>query len=306
MAARGKLLAWGKLFRLPNLFTAWGDPAAGFILAGGAMGDWPALAAAAGVSVLLYAMGLAQNDLAGLSQDRKERPERPLPSRALSIRSAILAVAVLSFAAVMLAGIASVQTTYLALSLVGAITFYNYAACNVRVLRPVTMGACRGLSVLVGASAVLPMAQWPALVFIAAGMVVLYIAAVTQIASYETRTCRIGPIRWMPAAMLAIGYFVLVMEDSDVGYVRLGAGGGLAAGLIALAAVAWAAMGGARLAGECSPPQTGKTIGLWIRGLLLVQASLVIWRLPFGAILAAAILVGWPINRLLSRKFPPS
>ncbi len=106
--------------------------------------------------------------------------------------------------------------------------------------------------------------------------------------------------------MLAIGYFVLVMEDGDVGYVRLGAGGGLVAGLVALAAVAWAVLGGSRLAGECTPPQTGKTIGLWIRGLLLVQASLVIWYFPCGVILAAAILLGWPINRLLSRTFPPS
>ncbi len=298
-------MAWGKLFRLPNLLTAWGDPAAGFILAGGALSAWPHLAAATGVSVMLYAMGLAQNDLAGLAQDRAERPERPLPSGALSIRSAIVAVAALSFVAVMLAGVASMQTTYLALALVGVITFYNYVACNVRMLRPVTMGACRGLSVLVGASAAMPMGDWPAVVFVAAGMVVLYIAAVTQIASFETRTCRIGPIRWMPAAMLVVGYFALAMEDGVDGYARLG-DGGLAAGLIALGAVMWAALGGSRLAGSCTPRQTGKTIGLWIRGLLLVQASLVIWQLPMGAALAAAILLGWPINRALARTFPPS
>ncbi len=306
MTMREKLLAWGKLFRLPNLFTACGDPVAGFILAGGAMRNWPSLLAAAGVSVLLYAMGLAQNDLAGLAQDRAERPERPLPSGTLSIRSAIIAVALLSFAGVVLAGSVSPRMSYVALTLVGVITFYNYVACKVRVLRPVTMGSCRALSVLVGAAAAAPVADWPSLVLVAAGMVLLYIAAVTHIASFETRTCRIGPVRWVPAVVLVFGYFVLVMEESFVGYVRLGAGGGLSAGLIALGAVGWAALGGARLRGQCTPLQTGKTIGLWIRGLLLIQASLVVWYLPAGAILATAILIGWPVNRMLARAFPPS
>ena len=97
-----RLHAWLQLVRLPNLFTVPGDPLVGYVLAlwtlhgpeptpislGQAL--WVVLA-----SVTLYAGGLISNDLFDLEEDRRDRPERPLPSGRVSVRSALVAAIVM-------------------------------------------------------------------------------------------------------------------------------------------------------------------------------------------------------------------
>src|SRR5690242_3666498 len=70
---------WLQLFRAPNLLTVPGDPLAGYLLASfGSVDD--KLSLAIGASLSFYAGGLLLNDLADLPEDRRERPNRPLPS----------------------------------------------------------------------------------------------------------------------------------------------------------------------------------------------------------------------------------
>ena len=73
------LRVWLQLLRAPNLFTVAGDPLAGYLLAWGGTLQFrtllPILA-----SLCFYMAGLLHNDLADLAEDRKERPNRPLPS----------------------------------------------------------------------------------------------------------------------------------------------------------------------------------------------------------------------------------
>jgi hypothetical protein len=71
-------------------------------------------------------------------------------------------------------------------------------------------------------------------------------------------------------------------------------------------AIVWGIFCETRLRGVCTPAQTGKTIGMFIRGLLLVQAMLIASAGIFGAAIAGVVLLGWPVNRLLSKAFPPS
>src|SRR4051794_13901119 len=73
-----------QLIRLPNVFTAAADSLAGWLLVGGTLADasgWLPLTAA---SMVLYAAGMALNDLFDLEVDRAERPGRPLPSGRVS------------------------------------------------------------------------------------------------------------------------------------------------------------------------------------------------------------------------------
>src|SRR5690349_4677009 len=78
-----KARAWLQLFRAPNLLTVPGDPLAGFLIAtGGNLDSRVAIAVIA--SLCLYAAGLAMNDLADLTEDRRDRPNRPLASGAIS------------------------------------------------------------------------------------------------------------------------------------------------------------------------------------------------------------------------------
>ena len=83
--------AWLALLRPPNLPTLPGDPLAGWCLAGG--GDWPGVIAAAVAVLLLYMAGLILNDVADIEIDRRERPDRPLPSgrvtRAAALRASL-------------------------------------------------------------------------------------------------------------------------------------------------------------------------------------------------------------------------
>src|SRR4051812_1422919 len=96
---------WLQLFRAPNLFTVPGDPLAGFLLAYGWTHDGSAhLDARAGcavaASLCLYAGGLVMNDLADAAEDRRDRPQRPIPSGSVPIRSALTACALLSVAGI--------------------------------------------------------------------------------------------------------------------------------------------------------------------------------------------------------------
>ncbi|MGO9812251.1 MAG: UbiA family prenyltransferase, partial [Isosphaeraceae bacterium] len=69
-----------QLIRLPNVLTAAADSLAGWLLGGGSLGEvgrWAPLAIA---SMVLYAAGMALNDVFDAEIDRQERPGRPIPS----------------------------------------------------------------------------------------------------------------------------------------------------------------------------------------------------------------------------------
>ena len=88
---RGSGAAWLQLLRVPNLFTVPGDPVAGFLLATFGVLTPDVVLAILG-SLCLYAGGLVLNDLHDLDEDRRDRPNRPLPAGEIAVRSAWLAV----------------------------------------------------------------------------------------------------------------------------------------------------------------------------------------------------------------------
>ena len=86
----GAVLAWLQLVRLPNLFTAAADVAAGFLFTHAVLTDRDVLPMALLVvaSVLLYAAGVVLNDVFDYGLDCRERPERPFPSGRISLAAA--------------------------------------------------------------------------------------------------------------------------------------------------------------------------------------------------------------------------
>src|SRR5262245_65919965 len=77
-----------QLIRLPNVFTAAADSLAGWLLVRGSLAAperWLPLLAA---SMVLYAAGIALNDVFDYAIDLQERPARPLPSGRVSRRFA--------------------------------------------------------------------------------------------------------------------------------------------------------------------------------------------------------------------------
>lgn len=180
-----RMRVWMQLVRLPNLFSVPGDPLAGYLAANQGWVEWPLLGVVLG-SLCVYAGGLLMNDYYDAAEDLAERPGRPVPSGAVSRREVGWAAVWVTVAGlVAYAMTAQVRVMTVGLVLAGMVWLYNAWAKRVAFFGAATMGACRALSLLVGAVSG-PIATWqmalPAIVTTG-----LFIAAVTHLARFETR-----------------------------------------------------------------------------------------------------------------------
>ncbi len=189
------MLPWLRLVRIPNLATAAADPLAGYLIVSGLRElAWPPAACGLAVAavVALYAAGMVLNDVCDVEIDRRERPERPLPSGAVDIRAAAVAAGGLLATGLILATGASYQVASpwpaaTAAILGGCVWLYDRHAKGTPT-GPVVMGICRGLAWLVGMTAAggpNEIHEW----LIPAGMG-LYVAGITLYARDEAATSR--------------------------------------------------------------------------------------------------------------------
>ena len=195
---RGKLAAWAQLVRLPNLFTVPGDPLAGFALAGGlaAGADLLIVLPCAAASLMLYCAGMILNDVFDRDEDARDRPGRPIPAGQVSLPAAVAAAVALMAAGIAAAAAVSLGTAIVAVALAGTILAYDAGGKRIRMLGPVNMGLCRGLSLLMGAAAAGPYRATSAPVAVACGLLTGYIAVVTYLSGFEAGPAhRNGPLR---------------------------------------------------------------------------------------------------------------
>jgi len=293
---------WLRLLRPPNLFTVPGDPLAGLLLALAASGAAPSLPHALlvmVVSLLLYVFGLFTNDFFDLAEDRRDRPERPLPSGQASPHFVLMVASFLGFLALALASLVGRPVTAVALVLILAILLYNAAAKRISFLGPLNMGLCRGLSLLLGAAAAGQHTLTQPPVLIAAATLTLYVAAITHVARRETVPHPVGPARWLPSLTLLLGFAAFQLFSPFVG---LEASRVLSA-IIALVALAWSLECARTLAGDVPPARIAHAVGAFLRGLLFLQAAFVASSPGVGALIAAALLVLFPPASLTARRF---
>lgn len=148
-----KVAAYLRLTRLPNVITAAADGLTGYLLIGGSLGDFSAWAPIVAASASIYAGGVALNDVLDALEDGVERPDRPIPSRRVSLRSAwIVSVGLLTLGIAFAALARSPRTVAVAASLVLTVVLYN-SFFKKTILGPEAMGTCRGLNLLMGMSA---------------------------------------------------------------------------------------------------------------------------------------------------------
>jgi len=179
-----------QLIRLPNVLTAAADSLAGWLLGGGSLGEtgkWTPLAIA---SMILYAAGMALNDVFDTAIDRRERPGRPIPSGRVS-RSLAGGLGAIGLVAGPLVAWQSGSSASLVVAVVLAAVILAYDAGLKRtVLGPGVMGACRALNLLLGLS------HTPALggpvTWLAAAMYGLFVCGITWISRSETESGRTG------------------------------------------------------------------------------------------------------------------
>jgi 4-hydroxybenzoate polyprenyltransferase len=269
-----------RLCRIPNVFTAFANVVAGVVLArGGRFEGADALLVVA--SGALYCSGMVFNDLFDVGIDARERPERPLPSGAVSLAvAAVLAITLMS-AGVTLAAFFSPRSAAVAALLAGAILLYD-ARLKKTWAGPLAMGLCRFLNVLLGLTAAPVSSAWYWAAPSAAG---LYTAALTFVARDEVggSSRRRGRVFVVFMALLSVLLLLVVLADP------IAAGSAPTRALPFLLALL---VGGAWLFGplwrDVSGPVIGRAIG---GGILLMPALDATLLAGFGHPPAAAVVL---------------
>jgi 4-hydroxybenzoate polyprenyltransferase len=298
--------SWGRLLRLSLAPTAMADVAAGIVLAAG---RWPAgaepwLLLLASASV--YHGALVLNDWADLERDRVERPDRPLPSGAVSPGRA-LALAGLLLAASPLLGFAAGFSSGSVLVAVLALALAYDLFLRGPWIGPLLLALCRAGNLAAGlvfldAS---PGAPWVLLPLVYGA----YVFAVSRLGRLEDREDRLEERRLHPrwlliaAAAALPGPAVLALLS---GARSLGSPGLLAS--LALSCAAAASLAAASAGSDWTPTAIQRRMGMALRRLLVFAAAVALLSdsLLHGALVAGAILCGYPLSHALRRAFPPT
>jgi 4-hydroxybenzoate polyprenyltransferase len=223
-----KLLVYLRLFRLPNVFTAMADVAMGFLFVRQSLEPVAMFVCLLAASSLFYTAGMVLNDVFDYDVDKRERPERPLPSGQISLRWAswlgfkmlLVGVGLAWLAGYIHAGDAQPVVAWrsgaVAVLLVTCVLLYD-GGLKRTVVGPLAMGACRFFNVLLGMS----LAAWVAndhiwtLYFdvselLVAGGIGVYIVGVTWFARTEAKISS----RWhlgLATGVMIVGITMLAM-----------------------------------------------------------------------------------------------
>jgi 4-hydroxybenzoate polyprenyltransferase len=172
---------------------------------------------------------------------------------------------------------------------------------RVPVLGALNMGLCRALSVILGASTV-PAVAFSREAIAAAAVIGLFIAAVTNLARFETRAASPLSAKWLPPLILLCGWLAasICLSVRTPGFFIFGmVMFQCLLGLATLLSITIAA----GLTRKISPAPVPPSIGKFIRLLLLIQAAFCAHTGFNGFMIAALLLVLYPISRAVGKRF---
>jgi hypothetical protein len=268
------MLPWLRLMRLPTVFTALSNVLCGFLITRTAapatlLTDralWSLLLSTTG----LYLGGMVLNDVFDAELDGRERPERPIPSGAISRRAAAILGGLLMTTGVLAAATVSTSALVLAVAITICVILYD-AVLKATPAGPVAMASCRFLNLLLGTSAAVELSQLlqPPAAGIALGLAI-YILGVTLFARNEAD----NPGRSLLLAGLLVVLTALGLNIWLVG--RYGAdsasirGGSLGLILLGLNLC----MRAAAAITQLQPRLIQRTVGLMLLSLIFLDAIL--------------------------------
>lgn len=311
-AAGWGLLAWGRLLRLSLAPSALADAAAG--LAIGALAELPSrgeLALALGASACAYHGGMVLNDWADRDADRATRPERPLPSGAVSSRAALAVGLGLLALAPLLALALSPRAALWMAGLAALILAYDFAGRGAW-SGPLLLGACRAANLGFGlyyssALSAQPLGVAPPGAPLLLALYGGYVVCASRVARLEDASSDAEVGSAPRLYMLLAGLLLLAPAFVDV------ARGWALPHLTALALAGLGAFGLLRAAAQAGPwtrADAGRATGLALRRLLIFTAAATLASAGDGGdqgiVVAALILCGFPLSAALRRVFPPT
>lgn len=280
-----------RLGRVSNLPTVWTNVLAGVVLAGGTIGAGAGLLLILALS-LFYVAGMFLNDAFDREIDARERPERPIPSGAVTARAVFLgAFAMMAAGLVLLVvvgygveGGTGWRPAAGGVLLGLAIVLYDWNHKG-NALSPVLMGLCRLLVYFTAGAAVT--VALPGALVVAALVALSYLIGLTYVAKHESG--RTMTVLW-PLAFLAIPfvYAAPIALEPAVG-----------AGLFLLF-LAWIVYALTLVLGRNR--RVPRAVGHMLAGICLLDAIFIAGQGDPGLALLAA--VGFPLTLVFQRVVP--
>jgi 4-hydroxybenzoate polyprenyltransferase len=266
------LLPYLKLVRAPAVFSALGDPLAGLLLDDERL-DVGRASRLSAASALIYLAGMALNDLADREEDARERPERPIPSGAISPRAAALVGGSLLLAGTYAAWRGGARWTGPALA--AAVVAYDFKLKHSNTLGPVAMGACRSLSLLMGVEAASEGVSRRG----TEGALLLgaYVAGLTLVARGETGAARTTELR-TGAALAAAALLATAIRGGPSSLPWAAATGALAGPALS------------RALRDPGPKSVGPAVGALIRAIPALDGAIAGTRAPKPAMVLVSLL----------------
>ncbi len=282
-----RTLAYLRLLRVPAVFTALSNIIAAHLLVTQGRIQWPALALLAAASGALYLAGMVLNDCFDLAEDRRDRPQRPLPSGVIPVAAAWKLGWLLLVIGVVLAGMVGGRQWFIAIVLAGAVVLYDGALKATPWGVPL-MGVCRYLNWLLGLS-VAPLTGHSLLLGLP---IFVYVSSLTLLSRVETSARSRLPLLLCASGMVLTA--VLIAIFNRVGllphtWALLLVGTALLAVLSKLVATYR----------DFSPPSIQGSVGMLVMGIIPLDALLAFAGGPWwGGIVILALMVP---GRLIGR-----
>ncbi|MBI5559447.1 MAG: UbiA family prenyltransferase [Deltaproteobacteria bacterium] len=212
VSSRQKIRGLLQLVRLPNIFTAMADILAGALIVSGLSLNLVALLWLLLASSAIYGAGCVLNDIRDRREDARTRPERPIPSGAVSPNQALV-FCLLLFAVGLAAAAWAGRTSFLLAAILTILVFtYDCLVKNIKILGPLAMAGCRSVNLLLGMS-VNP--SWT--VFLVFPVLTLgYVYFLTWLGTFETGRKQ-GGERWLILSgfhLVLAGFLLLTVQGA--------------------------------------------------------------------------------------------
>jgi UbiA prenyltransferase family protein len=184
--------AWLQIARVSNTPTVVSNAVAGAVLAS-TVADTGTVVLVALAMALFYTAGMVLNDLADEEIDRRQRPERPIPSGAISRQAALAAFCALVAAGLTILATEGLEPFLAGVGLVALIVLYDLWHKG-NPISPALMAGCRALVYVIAGLAVADELPWE--LWAAAALLFVYVVGLTQVAKVEGG----GILGWWPFA----------------------------------------------------------------------------------------------------------